>query len=334
MFLFFEWLAIFILLFYLIFKTTHIFNHVEIKSKLNCCFAFNISHFNSYTIYNTLTVNTIVYDERIKGYRIFGIGQVKNFIYLECLVFSSYKNSKCISYIKQIITEIMNGFVIYIIVKKINFIPKFVMINEYCFALPIPDLIRKRLYEYTVCTIPDSVERDEKYEKLWVNYNRRIGIEKIVIYKYQNSTVANTNDNLLDIIEIDVDYLTDAIMNDCFYRYRLLSKSILFMKMSNIILFLKNKNEMKLNNVINKQNRESNDLLYLCRCKSVEKSKNVSFNRLSKQKLKCENRNACSFAVVNNPLKFSYITQNGCFSDYWFYSETKLQNHVIILETE
>lgn len=324
-------IVIIILSIYLFYIIVSLFYHLNIQSKPDSCFQLNQSNMSSYKLYNTLNVNTIVYDERIPGYKIFGIGKKFESINFECLLFRSYNESECTAYIQKINKQIEDGFVITVIIKEIDFTPKFIMLNEYCFSLPDTISITKPLYNYTLCVIPEIIEKDKLYQRKWINYNRRIGIDKIIVYKHFNSNVINTyKSDLLDIITMDKKYSTDLIMNDCFYRYRRLSKSILFMRMNDVILFLKTNNQMNLNNIIQQKDRESNDIIYLCRCKTFDYSNNISFNRLSKQNLKCENKKSCSFIIVNKPLKFNYITHRGYYGNHWFYSKIELKTSVVV----
>lgn len=325
------YIPIIIISIYLFYVITSLLNNIKIQSKHDSCFSVNMSNMNSYKLHNTLIVNTIVYDEGIPGYKIFGTGKKIHSSNFECLLFRSYKESKCTAYIQKIDKIIENSFIITVKINEIDFIPKYVMLNEYCLSLPHTISITKHLYNYTLCVIPEMIEKDEYYQKKWINYNSRIGIDKIVIYKQFNSNKINTYSNdLLDIIGMDKNYSTDLIMNDCFNRYRRLSKSILFMKMNDKILFLKTNNQMNLNNAIHKKERESSDIMYLCRCKTFINSRNISFSRLSKQNLKCEKKNSCSFIIVNKPLKFNFITQKGYYGDQWFYSKLELKTSVVI----
>lgn len=303
-------IVIIILSIYLFYIIVSLFYHLNIQSKPDSCFQLNQSNMSGYKLYNNLNVNTIVYDERIPGYKIFGTGKIIESINFECLLFRLYNESECTAYIQKINKQIEDGFVITVIIKEIDFTPKFIMLNEYCFSLPDTISITKPLYNYTLCVIPEIIEKDKLYQRKWINYNRRIGIDKIIVYKHFNSNVINTyKSDLLDIITMDKKYSTDLIVNDCFYRYRRLTKSFLYMRMNDVILFLKTSSNLKLNNVIKQKDIESNDIIYLCKCKAFDKLKNLSFSIFSKHNTKYEIEKTCSYIILNNFEKYNYITQ-------------------------
>lgn len=79
--------------------------------------------------------------------------------------------------------------------------------------------------------------------------------------------------------------------------------------MNDVILFLKTSSNLKLNNVIKQKHIQSNDIIYLCKCKAFDKLKNLSFSIFSKHNTKYEIEKTCSYIILNNFEKYNYITQ-------------------------
>lgn len=258
---------------------------LHVITRYNCSI-FDYERMNTFEIEEGIYITSLFYDERVGYYRILGYGLNHRPRSYSCLLKSAYSSIQCEAFLKFYNNYIEDYFNMWIYFPKLHFSPTILILNEKCLRIPPPlksteksnDLIK---YNYTVC-LSTFIGYSVSYSfTQWLEINRLYGIDHFAVYKMswteEIDKIMNYYNKLgiIDIIELNYTFYSNIRsdrsfygqpikLNDCFYRYRRISKNIVMMDQDEIIIPI-NRKIKSIDELLNKIDNSESDIYYFYR---------------------------------------------------------------------
>lgn len=249
------------------------------------CSIFDYETMNTFEIEKDIYITSLFYDERMGHYRILGYGLNHRPRSYSCQLKSTYSSIQCQAFLKFYSYSIENYFNMWIYFPKLHFSPTILILNDKCLKIPPPIIMKSSdnliKYNYTVC-LSTFISYSVSYSfTQWLEINRLFGIDHFVVYKMSWSEEIDkimkyyNKIGIIDIIELNYTFYSkirteqsfyaQAIkLNDCFYRYRRVSKNIIMMDQDEIIVPI-NRNIKTIDELLDKIDNKESDIYYFNR---------------------------------------------------------------------